>query len=192
MEPQTITHTLAPIYDDGSRVLILGTMPSPQSRKIGFYYGHPQNRFWRVLAAVFNESVPKTNDERTALILRHHLALWDVLASCTIAGASDASIAEPVPNDLSLVVENAPITTLVTTGGKAAQLLKRFYKVGKGSPDVVIAGKRVVMYEPGDPSPKLDSEQTLTWITLPSTSPANAAMSLDALVEAYQVLRDFV
>lgn len=193
MEPQTITHTLAPIYNNESRVLILGTMPSPQSRKRGFYYGHPQNRFWRVIAAVFDEAVPKTNEERTALILRHHLALWDVLASCTIAGASDASITQPIPNELSLVVDNAPLTTLVTTGGKAAQLLKRFYKVGKGSTDVVVAGKRVVRFEPDAPSPKGEkAKQTLTWIPLPSTSPANAAMSLDALVAAYQVLRDFV
>lgn len=188
MESQTITHTLAPIYNDESRVLILGTMPSPQSRKIGFYYGHPQNRFWRVLASVFDEPVPETNEERTQLILRNHLALWDVLASCTIAGASDASIADPTPNDLGRIITEAPISTLITTGNKAAQLLQRFYRVARGSSELEIAGKHIALYDPASPSPSSD----LAWIALPSTSPANAAMSFEALVEAYLVIQNFV
>ncbi len=143
-------------------------MPSPQSRQRGFYYGNPQNRFWRVLARVFDEPLPQTNEERTSLILHHHLALWDVLSSCTITGASDASISNPIPNDLNIVVDRAPISTIVTTGTKAAQLFKRFYPLQQN---------------------QKKSEQPLTWIALPSTSPANARMSLDALVDAYQILR---
>lgn len=197
MEPQTITHTLSPIFNQDSRVLILGTMPSPQSRKQGFYYGHPQNRFWRVLACVFNEPVPQTNDERATFITHHHLALWDVLASCTIAGASDASITHPVPNDLGHIVRTAPISTIVTTGNKASQLLKRFYRVSPRSSALEIAGKSVIRYDRAEwyahyhagTLPHI-SNSTLIWIPLPSTSPANAAMSFDVLVDAYQILYD--
>ena len=188
MEQEEITHTLAPIYNQASRVLILGTMPSPQSRKIGFYYGHPQNRFWRVLAHIFNEKIPETNEERAQLILRNHLALWDVLASCTITGASDASIVNPAPNDLGQIIAAAPISTVITTGGKAAQLLKRFYRTARGSSELEIAGKRVVSYD----SASLSTSESLAWISLPSTSPANAAMSFESLVEAYRVIREFV
>ena len=82
-----IEHTIEPVFDERSEILVLGTMPSPKSREIGFYYGHPQNRFWRVLATLFDEPVPENNAERTDLLLRHHIALWDVLASCDIEGA---------------------------------------------------------------------------------------------------------
>ena len=99
-EPCRIAHPLAPIFDEHSRVLVLGTMPSPTSREVGFYYGHPQNRFWKVLGALFDEAEPRTNEERTAFLLARRIALWDGLASCTIEGASDASIADPVPSDL--------------------------------------------------------------------------------------------
>lgn len=154
-----VEHPLEPVFDESSRVLILGTMPSPKSREVGFYYGHPQNRFWRVLAALFNEPLPATNEERRALILRHHLALWDVCASCEIAGASDASLRHAQSNDLARIFRVAPIEQVVTTGKTAARLYKK-------------------LLQPQYPE--------LPLLELPSTSAANAAMSLDALIEAYR------
>ena len=99
-----IVHPFPPLYDEASKILILGSLPSVKSREQMFFYGHPQNRFWRVLAALFDEPVPEDNAERADLLLRHHIALWDVLESCDIRGASDASIANPHPNDLSRVL----------------------------------------------------------------------------------------
>lgn len=159
-----VVHTIEPVFDERSRVLVLGTMPSPKSREIGFYYGHPQNRFWRVLAALFEESVPTTNEERTALLLNHRIALWDVLASCTIKGASDASIADAVPNDLSRITEAAPIECVFCTGATAARLYRKHCEAAVGIPAV----------------------------QLPSTSPANAAWSLDRLIEAYRPVAEAV
>ncbi|MDE8702166.1 DNA-deoxyinosine glycosylase [Adlercreutzia equolifaciens] len=159
-----VVHTIEPVFDERSRVLVLGTMPSPKSREIGFYYGHPQNRFWRVLAALFDEPVPTTNEERTALLLAHRIALWDVLASCTIKGASDASIADAVPNDLSRITEAAPIHRVFCTGATAARLYRKHCEAATGIPAT----------------------------QLPSTSPANAAWSLDRLIEAYRPLAEAV
>ena len=159
-----VVHTIEPVFDERSRVLVLGTMPSPKSREIGFYYGHPQNRFWRVLAALFDEPLPTTNEERTALLLAHRIALWDVLASCTIKGASDASIADAVPNDLRRITEAAPIQHVFCTGATAARLYRKHCEAATGIPAT----------------------------QLPSTSPANAAWSLDRLIEAYRPLAEAV
>lgn len=161
-EAKRIVHPLEPIYRYDSRVLVLGTMPSPKSREIGFYYGHPQNRFWKVLGALFDEPEPLGNEARTAFLLAHRIALWDVLASCTIADASDASIADPVPNDLSLIGASASLCAVFTTGAKATSLYQRY-----GAP--MLCG--------------------IDHVGLPSTSPANARMHLEELVEAYQPLR---
>lgn len=155
--PERVDHPLEPVFDERSRVLVLGTMPSPKSREIGFYYGHPQNRFWRVLSALFDEPVAATNERRRDQLLRHHIALWDVLASCEIEGASDASISSAVPNDFSAIFEAAPIEAVFCTGARAADLYTRLCEPVTGVP----------------------------CIKLPSTSPANAAVGLDALVEAY-------
>jgi hypoxanthine-DNA glycosylase len=155
--PETVVHPLEPIFDGRSQILILGTMPSPASREVAFYYGHPRNRFWRVLARLFDEPVPENNDDRRDLLLRHHIALWDVLASCEIAGASDASIRNPKPNDLARILDAAPIEAVFCTGTKSAELYRKLC------------------------GPKLGRPAT----TLPSTSPANAAMSEDDLVAAY-------
>ena len=162
MQLERVVHPLAPVFDETSCVLVLGTMPSPASRQAGFYYGHPQNRFWRVLAALWDEAVPMGADERAAFALRHGVALWDVLATCDIAGASDASIVNACPNDLSRVLDAAPIEVVFTTGAKAAALFRRF------------AAPRF----PGMPH-----------TPLPSTSAANARMSLADLIEAYRPLR---
>ena len=161
MEAARIVHPLAPIYDERSRVLVLGTIPSPKSREVGFYYGHPQNRFWKVLGALFDEPEPRGNEERTTFLLAHRIALWDVLASCTIVGASDASIADSVPNDLQRVASVARLDAVFTTGAKATSLYSRF-----GAPLL----------------------PEIPHIGLPSTSPANARMRLEALVDAYRPL----
>ena len=120
-----IIHEIEPVFDAESRVLMLGTMPSPKSREQGFYYGHPQNRFWKVLAAVFDAEVPQTIPEKKQLLLTRHIALWDVLASCTIAGASDASIRDPEPNDIAQLCAAAPIEQIFCTGAKATQLYRK-------------------------------------------------------------------
>lgn len=155
---ERIEHPLRPVFDERSRVLVLGTMPSPASRETGFYYGHPQNRFWRVMATLFNEPVATTNERRRDQMLRHHIALWDVLASCDIEGASDSSISNATPNDLTRVLDAAPIEAVFCTGAKAADLYARHCEQATGMPAV----------------------------KLPSTSPANATARLDDLVQAYQ------
>lgn len=155
-----VSHPLDPIFDERSHVLVLGTMPSPASREARMYYGNPRNRFWPVIAALFGEPVPTTNDERRALVLRHGIALWDVLASCTIVGASDASIADPVPTDLPWLLERADIRSVFVTGTTAERLYRRYQEERVG-----MAARR-----------------------LPSTSPANARMSLERLIEAWQPL----
>lgn len=163
MEAQHIEHTLEPIFDERSRVLVLGTMPSPKSREVGFYYGHPQNSFWRVMEALFelpSHSLVE-NDMRRAFLLKQHIALWDVLASCTIEGAADASIVDAIPNDLTRIFDAAPITHVFTTGGKATQLCQRMNGDMLSARNIALTG-------------------------LPSTSAANARVRLDQLVEAYR------
>lgn len=158
-----VEHPLSPIFDAQSRVLILGTMQSPKSRTFGFYYAHPQNRFWRVLAEVFHQEQPHTNEERTAFCLRNHIALWDVLKSCSIEGADDGSIREPVANDIAGLLLCTSIQTICTTGTKAAALYKRLCLPLTGLPAHA----------------------------LPSTSPANCRhYTYERLVEAYYILPD--
>ena len=162
-ELERVIHPIAPVCDGRSRVLVLGTMPSPASREAGFYYAHPQNRFWKVLAALFGCPEPLDTRERTDFLLQRGIALWDVLASCAIEGASDASIVDPVPNDLSSIARIAPIKVVFTTGAKATALYRR-YSAGM-IPGAVHSG-------------------------LPSTSAANARMRLDDLVHAYRPIVD--
>lgn len=157
MDATTVTHEIQPVFDSRSRVLLLGTMPSPASREQGFYYGHPQNRFWRVLAAIFDEPAPRTIEEKRDMLLRHHVALWDVLASCEIEGASDASIRDAQPNDLARIFDAAEIRAVFATGTKAGELYRKLIEPTLGVPCT----------------------------TLPSTSPANAKMKLADLVGAY-------
>lgn len=157
MDATTVTHEIQPVFDSRSRVLLLGTMPSPASREQGFYYGHPQNRFWRVIAAIFDEPAPRTIEEKRDMLLRHHIALWDVLASCEIEGASDASIRDAQPNDLARIFDAADIRAVFATGTKASELYRKLIEPTLGAPCT----------------------------TLPSTSPANAKMKLADLVGAY-------
>lgn len=156
-----LEHTIPPVWRHDARVLILGSFPSPKSREQAFFYGHPQNRFWRVLAAVWETAVPRTREEKIAFLEEHHLALWDVIASCEIEGASDASVRDAVPNDLTPILQGASITAICTTGATAHRLYTRLIEPVTGIPA----------------------------IALPSTSPANARMSAETLVEAYRVLR---
>nr|WP_297283882.1 DNA-deoxyinosine glycosylase [uncultured Agathobaculum sp.] len=160
MNLQTVVHTIPPLYDSHSRVLLLGSIPSPKSREAGFFYAHPQNRFWRVLAAVLGEEVPQTIEEKRAMCLKHHVALWDTIARCDIAGASDTSIRNAVPNDIGKLVRESEITRIFATGGKSAELYRKF----------------------------IEPQLHIPIMQLPSTSPANAAWSLERLIEAYRVI----
>ena len=155
-----IIHSIEPVFDAESRVLILGTMPSPKSREVQFYYGHPQNRFWRVLAAVLGVEVPQSVSVKKAMLLRHRIALWDVLAECEITGASDSSIRNPVANDLSVILDYAPVQAVFTTGATAWKLYTRLQKPHTG----------------------------IEAVRLPSTSPANCAVKMEALTEAYKAI----
>lgn len=157
-----VNHEFPPVFDGDSKVLILGTIPSPKSREQGFYYMHPQNRFWKMLSAVLNESVPDSIEGRRALCLKHGIALWDVLESCEIRGAEDSSISNAVPNDLRQIIGNSPIKQIFTTGKKAHALFKRFF-------------------------PELAED-----ICLPSTSPANRTISEADMLEQYKRIADFI
>ena len=170
-----ITHPLPPIWNEESKVLLLGTMPSPKSRELGFFYMHPQNRFWRVLPQVFGESLIHPNkspdtqaaiEERRNFILRHKLALWDVLASCQIKGAADSSIRREIPNDFSQILSESKIRQVFFTGQTAAALWKKHC---------------ARLYE---------ERFNLAVHTLPSTSPANARFTLEKLIEEYQLVRE--
>ncbi|MBI0143392.1 DNA-deoxyinosine glycosylase [Bifidobacterium sp. W8116] len=162
-----VTHGFGPVWDDRSRVLILGSIPSPSSRAAGFYYMFPHNRFWPVLAALFDQPVPEPDPAvRAEFALKHGIALWDVIQECDIHGASDASITNVVPTDIAGLLDRAPIGTIFTTGRKAGQLYRRY----------CLSSLQEKGYRP-------------TMINLPSTSPANAAMSLADLIKAYQPIR---
>ncbi|MGI6665703.1 MAG: DNA-deoxyinosine glycosylase [Christensenellaceae bacterium] len=161
---ETVTHDFAPVWDKASRVLILGTIPSPASREQGFYYGHPRNRFWRVISSVFKAEMPSSIAEKKVFLHTHHIALFDVLQFCEITGASDSSIKNPVPNDLSHILEQSEIRAIFTTGRKAYTLYERLLRKQTKQPAIY----------------------------LPSTSPANAAYSEEKLIAAYQKIWHYV
>lgn len=149
-----ITHTFEPVYDKHSKILILGTLPSVKSREQNFYYGHPQNRFWKVLATITQSDVPQTIQEKKVLLLRSHIAVWDVVQECDIIGSSDASIKNVTPTDLKRILAESDIKAIFANGKTAAKLYDKFQKNS--------TGRQI--------------------ITLPSTSPANAACSLEDLI----------
>ena len=148
-----IVHPIPPFYNSDSEILILGSFPSVKSRETGFFYGHPQNRFWKVLAAICREDVPQTIEEKKAFLQRSRIALWDVIGSCEIEGSSDASIRGVVPNDLRVILDHAPIRTICVNGKTAYRYYEKYMR------------------------PKNGREA----VCLPSTSPANAAWSLEKL-----------
>lgn len=156
-----LDHPFGPLYSAHSRVLILGSFPSVKSREQNFFYGHPQNRFWRVIAAIFDSPVPETIDEKKELIISSDLALWDSIASCEIKGSSDASIRNVKANDLSIILDNCDIEQIYCNGRKSYDLYEKYIEP--------VTGQKA--------------------ICLPSTSPANARWSLDRLIEAWSVIR---
>ena len=162
MPVQIVYHELEPIYDKNSKILILGTMPSPKSRTLGFYYSHPQNRLWKVLSDVFQESIPESGEGKELFLRSHNIAMWDVLKSCRIRGADDSTIMDPEPNEIDLILSMAEIRAIFTTGRKATELYQKlcFPITGRES------------------------------IYLPSTSPANCRnYTYASLVEAYRVIK---
>ncbi len=164
MQLEYVEHTFEPVFDGASRVLVLGSIPSPKSREQGFYYGHPRNRFWPVLARVLGEETPGTIVEKKAMALRHHVAIWDVLAGCDIHGADDGSIRNPRPNDLNRILSQAPIRAVFTTGARAGVLYRRYCQP--------VTGMEAVL--------------------LPSTSPANCRMTEEMLAGAYSAILPFL
>lgn len=157
-----IIHPIAPVFDEHSRILILGSFPSVRSREEMFFYGHPQNRFWQVLASIFACDVPATVEAKKDFLLSHHIALWDVIASCEITGSADSSIKNVIPNDLSVILDHADIRAIFVNGKIAEKYYNKYLR------------EKV----------KRDA------ICLPSTSPANAAWRLQKLTEAWQILNN--
>lgn len=158
MDYERVTHPFEPIYDEQSKVLILGSFPSVKSREQAFFYGHPQNRFWKVIATLVGEETPVTVEQKRAMLLRHGIAVWDVIASCEIIGSSDSSIRNVQVNDLSRILNAASDVKIFANGTKSYELYCRYAKVQ--------TGKAITK--------------------LPSTSPANAAWSLERLCEAWK------
>lgn len=161
MEAKMI-HPIPPVYDKDSKILILGSFPSVKSREQQFFYGHKQNRFWRVMAQVLSCEVPEDIAQKRVMLTSHHVAVWDVIASCEITGSSDASIRDVKANDLSDILSCADIRAIYTNGAKAYQLYQKYI--------FPVSGREAHL--------------------LPSTSPANAAYSVDRLVDAWKVIRE--
>ena len=156
-----LAHPIPPVFNKDSKVLVLGSFPSVKSREEGFFYGHPQNRFWKVTARIFDEDIPLTVSSKREFLLRNHIALWDVIGSCDIEGSSDSSIRNVTVNDISIILNTADIRLICLNGKKAYQYYQKY------------------MF------PVIKREG----ICLPSTSPANAARNIDSLLEAWSVIR---
>lgn len=161
-EYQQVTHEFEPVFDKNSKVLILGTFPSVKSRENNFYYGHPQNRFWKIIALLTDCEVPQTIEEKKKVLLEHGIAIWDVISSCEIIGSSDSSIRNVIPADLERVLSQCEIRNIYANGGTAKKLYEKYSKEKTG---------REI-------------------IGLPSTSPANAAYSVDRLMEYWKVIKE--
>jgi len=156
-----IKHPIKPLFDENSKILILGSFPSVKSREEMFFYGHPQNRFWKVTSAVFGCEVPQTLEEKRVFLLSNKIAVWDVIASCDIVGSSDNSIKNVVPNDLNIILDNADINRIFVNGKTAEKYYNKYIK------DTI---KREA-------------------VCLPSTSPANAAWGFEKLVDAWRIIK---
>ncbi len=155
-------HQIDPVYNKHSKILILGSFPSVKSRQIGFFYGHPQNRFWKVVAAVFKENIPVTIEAKKKMLLRNGVALWDVVASCEIVGSSDSSIRNVKPNDIKKLISETMISRIYVNGRTAMKLYQKY----------------------------LEKQLGMKATVLPSTSPANAAYSLDRLIEEWNTIKE--
>lgn len=156
-----IVHPIPPLFNAQSETLILGSFPSVKSREAAFFYGHPQNRFWAVIAAVFESEKPQTIEDKKELILSNKLALWDVIAQCEIEGSADSTITDVKANDLSVILENSSVRQIFVNGKTAEKYYNKYTY----------------------PKTGIKAE------CLPSTSPANAAWSLKRLVDAWRVIK---
>ena len=161
-EYKTLTHEFPPVYDENSRILILGSFPSVKSREIQFYYGHSQNRFWKVLAALFEAPLPGSVDEKKTFLKEHRIALWDVIEQCDIIGSSDSSIKNVVPTDLNVILNAAQIEHIYCNGATSYKLFNKYQAESTGQ----------------------------SAVRLPSTSPANAQWSLERLIEEWKIIRN--
>ena len=157
-----IKHPFPPLYDAESRILVLGSFPSVKSREQRFFYGHPQNRFWKVTAAVFGDDVPESIEDKKAFLHKNHIALWDVIASCDIEGSADSTIKNVTPNDLDAIIGESEIKRIFVNGKTAEKYYNKYTK------------------------DKLGREA----VCLPSTSPANAAWSIERLVGVWRIIGD--
>lgn len=157
------THTFEPIFDKNSEILVLGSFPSVKSRENNFYYAHPQNRFWRVVASVYSCPVPKTVKEKKNMLLSNKIAVWDVIKSCEITGSADSTIKSVIPNDLSEILSVADIKKIYANGKTAQSLYNKYIKKNTG----------------------------VDIISLPSTSPANAAYSLEKLIKEWKIINEY-
>lgn len=153
-------HSIDPVWDPDCRILILGSFPSVASRNTHFFYGHPRNRFWKILSALLKETEPQTVEEKKELLLKHHIALWDVIRSCEIVGSSDASITDVVPNDLKELLEKTKIEKIFVNGSTADRLYRKY----------------------------LEEDTGITAVKLPSSSPANASCSLEDLIREWKII----
>lgn len=151
-------HNIPPVYDKNSRILILGSFPSVKSREAQFFYGHPQNRFWKVMSAVLSCDLPVTVQQKKLMLLSHNIAVWDVIGSCEITGSSDATISSVVPNDIAGLVAETSVTRIFANGATSYNMYKRYCRDNVG----------------------------IEAVKLPSTSPANAAFSLDRLISVWK------
>lgn len=163
-EYERITQPFEPIFNKESRILILGSLPSVKSREVGFYYGHPQNRFWKVIAGIYGFDVPQSVDEKKEMLYKCRIAIWDVIESCEIKGSSDSSIREAVVADFESILAKGNIEKIFANGKTSGKLYNKFAKENTG---------REI-------------------IELPSTSPANAAYSLEKLISKWSVIKESV
>jgi len=161
MKKEQVSHPFPPLYDKNSKILILGSFPSVKSRQQMFFYGHSQNRFWKVVSHILNETTPTTIEEKRTFLLKNNIALWDVIAQCEILNSSDSSISNVVVNDLSVILKNADIKYIYVNGKTAETYYNKYTKniINKDA------------------------------ICLPSTSPANAAYSLEKLIEKWNIIK---
>lgn len=159
-----IIHPIEPVFDGESKILILGSFPSVKSRQDCFYYAHPQNRFWRVLASVCNRDLPETTDEKKDFLLSEHIAVWDVIGSCEIEGSSDSTIRNVTANDIGIILNSAPINRIFVNGKTALKYYEKYTEKSIG----------------------IKAEY------LPSTSPANAAFSIEKLIDAWCVIGEYI
>lgn len=157
-----VKHTFEPVFNNNSKVLILGTFPSVKSRESDFYYGHPQNRFWKVIAEITKVENYRTIEEKKKMLLDNNIAIWDTIFSCNIIGSSDSSITNVIPIDLSIILEKCDIKRIYVNGGKAYELYNKYLLNTTG----------------------------IEAVKLPSTSPANARWSLEKLIESWSVLKN--